>query len=257
MGETFYSALDVRPDADTAAIRRAYRDLVKTHHPDVSDDPGASETFKRLTTARDVLVDPEERDRYDRLGHESYVSQHLSGSTWGVTDGESEGADHDADAGAAAGGATAATAEASQREATADGGATAGSQGGQTGRDGSWWTQREAGGREERFSGREAHDQTRSGQWSSGDDEPSADYYHTGVGETTYAGSPGLIERLKGCGPWLAVHACFLLSAFATSWFLTGMILVSPSAPVGAVLLVLLLPVASAFLSFVHLAAIA
>lgn len=255
MGETFYSALDVRPDADAAAIRRAYRDLVKTHHPDVSDDPGASETFKRLTTARDVLVDPEERDRYDRLGHESYVSQHLSGSMWGVT--EEANAEDQPDAEAGADGATAATATAGEQETTADGGATAGRRAGHSGRDGSWWTQREAGGREERFSGREAHDQTRSGQWSSGDDEPSADYYHTDVGETTYAGSPGLLERLKGCGPWLAVHACFLLSAFATSWFLTGMILVSPTAPIGAVLLVLLLPVASAFLSFVHLAAIA
>jgi hypothetical protein len=56
MGETFYTALGVDGDADGDAIRRAYRDLVKECHPDVSDDPTAPERFKRLTTARNVLL---------------------------------------------------------------------------------------------------------------------------------------------------------------------------------------------------------
>jgi DnaJ-domain-containing protein 1 len=53
MGETFYTALGVDGDADGDGIRRAYRDLVKECHPDVSDDPTAPE---RLTTARNVLL---------------------------------------------------------------------------------------------------------------------------------------------------------------------------------------------------------
>lgn len=82
MGETFYSALGVDPDADTERIKEAYRGLVKDHHPDVSDDDDAAEMFKRLTEARDVLVDPSSRSRYDRLGHDTYVSRHLDSNAW-------------------------------------------------------------------------------------------------------------------------------------------------------------------------------
>lgn len=82
MDETFYTALGVESDADDETVRDAYRKAVKEHHPDVSDDPGAERRFKRLTTARDVLLDPDERARYDRLGHQSYVSNHLEAPTW-------------------------------------------------------------------------------------------------------------------------------------------------------------------------------
>ncbi|MEF8814367.1 MAG: DnaJ domain-containing protein [Halovenus sp.] len=82
MGETFYTILDVAPDADRETIRRAYRDRVKDVHPDVSDDPDATETFKQLTTTRDVLLDREKRTRYDRLGHDTYVREHVSSPVW-------------------------------------------------------------------------------------------------------------------------------------------------------------------------------
>jgi len=82
MGVTFYGVLGVGPDADADAIRRAYRERVKDHHPDVSDAPDAESRFKRLTTAKETLVDDKERARYDRLGHENYVSQHLGSSAW-------------------------------------------------------------------------------------------------------------------------------------------------------------------------------
>lgn len=74
MTETFYDVLGVDPDASTADIRAAYRDRLKETHPDVSDDADASEATQRLIEARDVLTDADERARYDRLGHEAYVS---------------------------------------------------------------------------------------------------------------------------------------------------------------------------------------
>ena len=86
MGETFYSVLGVEADADRETIQRAYRDHVKETHPDVSDSPDAAERFKRLTTARDVLVDADERSRYDRIGHDSYVEQHAGDSAWADAD---------------------------------------------------------------------------------------------------------------------------------------------------------------------------
>jgi len=71
MSETFYELLGVSTDASADEIERAYRDLVTEVHPDVTDDPDASERFQRLTRARGVLTDPAERRRYDRLGHAS------------------------------------------------------------------------------------------------------------------------------------------------------------------------------------------
>jgi curved DNA-binding protein CbpA len=77
--ETLYDVLGVNPNADPETIRRAYREGAKRHHPDVSGrDP---EQFKRLTTARDVLLDRSERKRYDALGHRRYARYHL-GNDW-------------------------------------------------------------------------------------------------------------------------------------------------------------------------------
>lgn len=84
MAETFYSALGVESDADADAIRDAYRAQVKETHPDVSDDADAADTFKRLTAARNVLVDEGSRRRYDRVGHTVYVRDHLDSSAWSV-----------------------------------------------------------------------------------------------------------------------------------------------------------------------------
>lgn len=79
--ETLYDALGVDPDADPEAIRRAYRERVKRHHPDAGGDVGE---FRRLTTARDVLLDGESRKRYDALGHRRYALRHLDGEEWPV-----------------------------------------------------------------------------------------------------------------------------------------------------------------------------
>jgi curved DNA-binding protein CbpA len=88
MTQTFYSVLGVGPDADADAVERAYREAVKECHPDVSDRPDARDEFRRLTTARDVLTDESERTRYHRLGHVSYVRQHVDCSVWTAPDAE-------------------------------------------------------------------------------------------------------------------------------------------------------------------------
>ncbi len=73
MTETFYDVLGVAEDATTDEIESAYRERLKQTHPDVSDDDDAGQATKTLIEARDVLVDEDERARYDRLGHEAYV----------------------------------------------------------------------------------------------------------------------------------------------------------------------------------------
>jgi len=87
MEATLYGVLGVDPDADEEAIVRAYRKRAKRHHPDVSDDGDAQKTFKRLTTAKEVLTDDAERARYDRLGHDAYVRGHVSDGGWATDDG--------------------------------------------------------------------------------------------------------------------------------------------------------------------------
>jgi molecular chaperone DnaJ len=74
MAETYYDRLGVSEDASTAEIESAYRERLKETHPDVSDDEDAGDRTKRLIEARDVLVDDAERARYDRLGHDQYVT---------------------------------------------------------------------------------------------------------------------------------------------------------------------------------------
>jgi|GEM_PF-340602 curved DNA-binding protein CbpA len=74
MGESFYDVLDVGRDASQADIESAYRERVKETHPDLNDSPDAADAFQRVQTAEEVLGDPDERARYDRLGHASYTS---------------------------------------------------------------------------------------------------------------------------------------------------------------------------------------
>ncbi|WP_435335607.1 DnaJ domain-containing protein [Haloarchaeobius sp. TZWWS8] len=73
MTETFYDVLGVERDASQEEIRSAYRRRVKETHPDLNDAPDAADEFRRVTDAEEVLGDPEERARYDRLGHNSYT----------------------------------------------------------------------------------------------------------------------------------------------------------------------------------------
>ncbi|AQL41564.1 hypothetical protein BV210_02015 [Halorientalis sp. IM1011] len=87
---TFYDVLDVSPDASREEIRAAYREKAKETHPDVSDAPDAETQFRRVTRAKEVLTDPEERARYDRLGHRQYVD----GSGWADESGGSDPTDH-------------------------------------------------------------------------------------------------------------------------------------------------------------------
>jgi DnaJ-class molecular chaperone len=65
----YYKILGVEKSADAKAIKQAYRRLARKHHPDMN--PGnktASERFKEINEAHEVLSDPEKRQRYDTLG---------------------------------------------------------------------------------------------------------------------------------------------------------------------------------------------
>ena len=61
--------LGVPKSATQDEIRKAFRKLARTHHPDVAKDKKTAEAkFKELNEANEVLSDPEKRKRYDELG---------------------------------------------------------------------------------------------------------------------------------------------------------------------------------------------
>lgn len=76
-----YGVLGVDRDASFDEIKKVYRKLAREFHPDVNPDPAAAEKFKEITTAYEVLSDPEKRQRYD-LGGDPF-SQGLGGGGFG------------------------------------------------------------------------------------------------------------------------------------------------------------------------------
>ncbi len=60
-----YEVLGVSREATPDEIKKAYRRLARQLHPDVNPGADASERFKLVTHAYDVLSDPEQRQRYD------------------------------------------------------------------------------------------------------------------------------------------------------------------------------------------------
>ena len=65
----YYDILGIPRDADEKEIRRAYRRQARQHHPDVNPgDDDATERFKAVNAAHEVLSDPDKRAKYDRYG---------------------------------------------------------------------------------------------------------------------------------------------------------------------------------------------
>ena len=64
----YYEILGVTRNATEKEIKSAYRKLAKKYHPDVNKAKDASEKFKDVNEAYEVLSDPQKRQRYDSLG---------------------------------------------------------------------------------------------------------------------------------------------------------------------------------------------
>lgn len=70
MSTDYYSVLGVPRDASPEDIKKAYRQLARKYHPDVSAEPDAEEKFKEVNAAYEVLSDTDKRAMYDRYGTE-------------------------------------------------------------------------------------------------------------------------------------------------------------------------------------------
>ena len=64
--KNYYKILGVTEDADSTAIRRAYRRLVLQYHPDRAGGVTGSARFLEIQEAYSELSDPARRQQYDR-----------------------------------------------------------------------------------------------------------------------------------------------------------------------------------------------
>ncbi|KAL7620551.1 hypothetical protein AAE478_009546 [Parahypoxylon ruwenzoriense] len=70
--EDYYAILGVSKTADTAALKAAWKRLVRIKHPDKNPgNPNATEEFQLLECAYSTLIDPNQRKKYDE---ERFVS---------------------------------------------------------------------------------------------------------------------------------------------------------------------------------------
>ena len=65
----FYKTLGVARNATPEDIKKAYRKLAFEFHPDRNKDAGATDHFKEISEAYQVLSDPDRRASYDQFGH--------------------------------------------------------------------------------------------------------------------------------------------------------------------------------------------
>lgn len=68
MNKDYYEVLGVTRDSNQEEIKRAYRQLARKYHPDVSSEPNAEERFKEVNSAYEALSDPDKRRMYNAYG---------------------------------------------------------------------------------------------------------------------------------------------------------------------------------------------
>jgi curved DNA-binding protein CbpA len=77
MYQDFYELFSVEADATEKELKKAHRLTIRELHPDLSDSDEADKEFKAARKAFAVLEDPDERKKYDKLGHHKYVAAYM------------------------------------------------------------------------------------------------------------------------------------------------------------------------------------
>eukprot|EP00884_Botryococcus_braunii_P017249 jgi/Botrbrau1/4207/Bobra.0044s0011.1 len=88
-GSDYYSLLGVSKGASEDDLKKAYRKLAMKWHPDKNPDnkEAATERFKKISEAYDVLSDPQKREVYDQYGEEGLKNGGMPGGFGGFPGG--------------------------------------------------------------------------------------------------------------------------------------------------------------------------
>jgi molecular chaperone DnaJ len=72
MNKDYYKILGVNKNATAQEIKSAYRKLALQYHPDKNKSKDASEKFKEVSKAYEVLSDSQKRQTYDQFGEAAF-----------------------------------------------------------------------------------------------------------------------------------------------------------------------------------------
>lgn len=77
----YYEILGLKKGASGEEVKKAYRNLARSHHPDVDKSPGAEARFKEINQAYQILSDPQKKAAYDQFGHAAFRPGGSSGAS--------------------------------------------------------------------------------------------------------------------------------------------------------------------------------
>ena len=70
MSKSYYDVLEISKDADENEIKKSFRKMATKWHPDknLNNREEATEKFKEISQAYEILSDPEKKEKYDKYG---------------------------------------------------------------------------------------------------------------------------------------------------------------------------------------------
>jgi DnaJ-class molecular chaperone len=79
----YYEILGVSKTASDQEIKAAYRKQALEWHPDRNKSPEASDRFKQVNKAYEVLSNPQKKQMYDQVGHDTFERGGMPGGSSG------------------------------------------------------------------------------------------------------------------------------------------------------------------------------